>query len=222
MNFWAPLEVIRLCGLAVGIGFKCMWGFLRGFIALTRMPTPTATIFGGKNVRKDSELAQQVYQLSRLLVKHNISVLTGGGPGVMLAANCGAASIEHKKKRTMTLGIGVNGVDAPFVNECAKVVKVPYFFIRQWLLVRYSQAFIIFPGGVGTVDELFETLNLMKLNKIPTLPIILIDKNYWQPLVDWYYKKGLPQEFIPEHAKDLFVLVDDINQAFEIVKKAVR
>jgi len=220
MNFWAPLEIIRLSGRAIGMSFKCLWGFLRGFIALTRISCPIVTIFGGKGTSQDSEIAKNVYQFARLLVKNNISVLTGGGPGIMVAANCGAASVESKKQ--MTLGIGIREVDADFVNPCTKVIATPYFFVRQWLLIRYSQAFIVFPGGIGTVDELFETLNLMKVDKIPKLPIILVGKDYWQPLVDWYYKKGIAQGFIPEHAKDLIVLVDDINHAFEIVKKAVR
>ena len=221
MNFWWPLKIIRLMGCAVSMGFQSMWGFLKGFLILARISVPTVTFFAGKGALLESEVGQQVYQLARLLVKNNISVLTGGGPGLMEAANCGAASVQSKKNKTMTLGIGVSNVDSKFVNKCAYVIKVPYFFIRQWLLVRYSQAFIVFPGGIGTADELFETLNLMKLDKIPRVPMILIGTRYWQPLVDWY-KQAHAQKFIPEHAKDLFVVVDDINQAFEIVKKSVR
>ncbi len=221
MNFWWPLEIIRLVNCAIGIGFKSMWGFLKGFIVLTRMSVPSVTFFAGKGAAPESELGQQVYQLARLFVKNNISVLTGGGPGLMDAANCGAASVESKKSKTMTLGIGVTYVDSEFVNKCARVIKVPYFFIRQWLLIRYSQAFIVFPGGIGTANEVFETLNLMKLGKVPPVPMILIGSSYWQPLVDWY-KQAHAQKFIPEHAKDLFIVVDDINQAFEIVKKSVQ
>ncbi len=216
--WWWPLEVMRLLCVGVWVGLSCMYGFARGFIALSRMPCPTVTIFASGRKKQDPALEQLVHQCARMLVKQGYSVITGGGPGLMKAANCGAASVVHKKGKTMTLGFGVRGLDEDFETECSRTIYVPYFFIRQWLLIYYSQAFILFPGGLGTADELFETLNLMKLKRIPRYPCILVGTDYWQPLVDWYHQ-AVPQGYIPQDSADLLVVVDDIHHALDIINK---
>ena len=94
-----------------------------------------------------------------------------------------------------------------------------YFFLRKWLLIRYSLAFVVFPGGVGTVDELFELLNFMKHDKVPKLPVILIGTNYWQPIIDWLHTRAFKHGFVKQYQLDLITVTDDLDEAFEIVRQ---
>lgn len=193
--------------------------FMRGLYALSKLQKPIISIFGGKSVKKDSVHAQQANRLARMLAERNISVLTGGGPGIMEAANCGARTVtdERGDKKVRTLGIGVRGVDLQFKNICADVFQAPNFYVRKWLLIRYSSGYLIFPGGFGTVDELFELLNLMKLEKLPVRPVILIGSEYWEPLVHWIIEHGVKTGLIPERCQDFITITDDIDEAFHIL-----
>ena len=197
--------------------------FIRGVYTLSRLEQPIISIFGGKRAPQENGYTKQAYDLARMLAKQNISVLTGGGPGIMEAANCGAASIEKEKKdnKRRTVGIGVRGVDAEFVNPCAYVFHTRYLYIRKWLLMHYSRAFIVFPGGIGTCEELFELLDLMKLEKIKQYPVILIGSAYWRDVLNWYNEAGIKQGYIPAQAKDFITVTDDINQAYSIINKAL-
>lgn len=181
---------------------------------LSMVKQPIVTIFGGTCAKADDFYTKQAYEMGKLLVQHDFSVLAGGGPGIMQAANCGAASVISKKnKEVRTFGIGVLGIDDHFNNPCAQVLKARHFSVRKHLLIRYSIGFIIFPGGIGTLDELFEVLNLLKHHRIPPIPVILIGKEYWQPLLDWFINSALKHEFIlPEHLT-LFTITDNLNEA---------
>lgn len=198
---------------------KARFQFFRGIYKIWHLRQPVISIFGGKRISSESEYYQQAYKLASLFAQHDIAILSGGGPGVMQAVNCGAFSVEREKKDGIkrTLGIGIVGVDDKFTNPCAQVIQVSDFFVRKWLLIRFSVGFVVFPGGIGTCNELFELLDLMKLYKLPTFPVVLIGTKYWEPLLTWYLKSGLANDYIPARCADLFVVTDDIEQAFKIM-----
>lgn len=210
---------------AMKLFFSSVWaGFVgcRALFHVGRLPRPIVTIFGGKLAPSDSPYVQRAYELARQLVQHKISVLTGGGPGIMEAANCGAyaATLKRGDARRYTLGIGVYGVNGGFVSRCVFVVSMPYFYLRKQLLMKYSAAFVVFPGGIGTADELFELLNLMKLQKLPLHPVILIGTAYWKPLLTWMHESGIAQGFIPEECKKLVQVTDDLEKTLAIIRDA--
>src|SRR5207249_2543618 len=138
-------ETFRLLFLT----FKTGMQLIRGIYHISRLAEPIITIFGGKFAQEESIYTRKAYELSMLCAEQGISVITGGGPGLMKAANCGVAeTIMQKNKSKYTLGIGIKSVDVDFKNKCAFVFRVDYFFIRKILLINYSSGFVIFPGGI--------------------------------------------------------------------------
>lgn len=207
MKFSFILESIRL--LWSGLSF------VPGLWALSRLHQPLVTVFGGREVAQDNEHAKKAYDLGVLLVRNRFSVITGGGPGIMEAAHCGAASVcEKGKVYKWTLGIGIKGVDEAFVTPCTDIVFVRYFFIRKWLLTRYSAAYVIFPGGIGTADEFFETLDMVRHGKITNRPVIVIGVEYWKHLLLWYYDTAMKEGFITPERHVPFIVTDNIDEAF--------
>ncbi len=210
MKRWL-FEAIRVLGISIKSGFQLM----RGVYRLSRLSHPSVAIFGGKGAYEEGKYAKLAYDLAAKCAQKGLSVITGGGPGIMEAANCGAYEASSNKKRC-TIGIGVRGVDVDFVNECAPVVRVDYFFARKWLLTRYTCAFVLFPGGIGTVNELFEVLDLIKLNKIKKVPVILVGSSYWKDLIAWY-QHAHEYEFIRMPSNYAFIVTDDIDEAVRII-----
>jgi hypothetical protein len=181
---------------------------------LAKVRMPMVTVFGSSRIKPESDEYKQAFALSAALAKHEISVITGGGPGIMDAANCGAYSQHNSNDKLLnTLGIAVTGVDASFKSRCSKVLRVDTFFLRKWMLIRYSLGIVIFPGGVGTLDELFEVLNYMKHGRIPAIPLILIGVDYWQPLIDWMKHRLLQEGYINAEYLGFFRLTDSIDEA---------
>ena len=199
---------------------KAAFQLAHGIRTINKMQQPIVTIFGGSKVKKDSFYAKKAFELAQLLAKDNVSILTGGGPGIMEAANCGAASV-HKKdtQHIFSLGIGVKGIDEGFSVPCGTNIQVVAFGVRKLLLMRCSLGFVIFPGGIGTCDELFEVLNYMKHKKIPCFKILLFGKKYWQPIVDWYVNNGIGQGFIEKEFVDFLMVTDDVGFAHELLVK---
>jgi len=218
-------KYIRECFSLFLHSMRVGWELMCSFIKLSKLRMPVITIFGGAKVDKEGDYAKKAYEIARKFVEHEVSVLTGGGPGIMDAANCGAASVhkEHKCRKSDTIGIAVSGIDAWFASECYyDTIRVSYFFMRKWLLIRYSVGFVIFPGGLGTMDELFDLLNLLKHHKIPEFPIILIGKEYWQPLLD-FQDMALKKGFITDkRLAELFIVTDDVDDAFKIVYESCK
>lgn len=212
------IEAMRLMGTSFWSGVH----FVRALFFLGKLRQPIVTIFGGKRAAGESIYVQQAYAFSRQLVAHRISVLTGGGPGIMEAANCGAyaAALKLGHADWYTLGIGVHGVNGHFASRCAHVVVMPYFYMRKWLLMAYSRAFVVFPGGLGTADELFQLLNLMKLHKLPERPVLLIGTLYWKPLLAWITESGIARGLIPADSVNLLVVTDDLEKALATVRDA--
>ncbi len=217
-----------------GIGMRCPWTtesvriFVRsiyggmqlgyGVYRLSRLRGPIVSIFGGKWIDGEHGHAKQAHKLAGQLVGHGFSILTGGGPGIMSAANCGAQEKKEQLgiKEECTLGIGVAGVDVDFVNPCAAVMRTRDFFVRKWLLIHYSSAIVVFPGGIGTVDELFDVLNLQKLSKTNLIPVILVDRSYWKGLIDWYDQSVVQGIIRPEHG-NLFTVTDNIDEVYSLI-----
>lgn len=184
-----------------------------GVWRIEKLAPPRVTVFGGAKVAKDSIYAQQAQELARLLVERGFSVITGGGPGIMEAANCGA--YNKNAIRTHSIGIPVAGINHEQVNTCADtIIPTTHFFIRKWLLTRSAVAFAVFPGGFGTMDEMFEILTLMQTDKLQRFPIVLIDKEYWKPLLDWA-QAAMQQGLIDSQDFALLRVTDDIQEACE-------
>lgn len=181
---------------------------------LAKMRMPLVTVFGSAKAAPDSDWYTQAFALSKRLAEHAISVLTGGGPGIMHAANCGAlAGKDPQDNMLNTLGIGVFDVDASFESRCNKVLWVDNFFIRKWMLVRYSLGIVVFPGGLGTLDELSDVLNYLKHKRIPPIPVILVGVAYWQPLIDWMHNAA-QHGYMPQEYQQFFKVTDNIDQAY--------
>lgn len=187
-----------------------------GVWRLSKLDYPMVTIFGGSKVLQDNEYAAKATQLAQLLVDHGISILTGGGPGIMQAANCGARNEKYKDLRS--IGIGVRGLDENLINICAQeYITLDYFFARKWLLTQYSTGFAVFPGGFGTLDELAEVVTLMQTKKLSPAPIVMIGVDYWKPFMSWVHDSALKNNMLKPIDIKLLTITDDINEAFNII-----
>lgn len=198
-------------------GIKVQLQVVYGAWHLSRLQKPFVSIFGGARLSQESPYAEKANQLAQRLVENNISVLTGGGPGVMHAANCGA--IEPKNGgRGRSVGIGVKDLGEG-KNPCVQeYFELDYFFARKWLLTRYSTAFIVFPGGFGTMDELAEVVTLIQTKKLERVPIILFGTKYWDPFMKWVTDEALVHDLIAEKDLKLFTVTDDLEEVFCLVR----
>jgi hypothetical protein len=187
---------------------------------LSFLRQPVITIFGGKHAARESSYFFHAYELGKYLAQRHISVITGGGPGVMEAALCGA--LTEKSASAHVLGIGVSHVDEEFHPSCkSKTVFVRDFAARKWLLIHYSIAFVVFPGGIGTVDELFEVLNLIKTKKIKPAPVIVVGSSYWRPLLQ-LLDSAIKEGFILEKYRSLITVVDTNEQIITILEEYLK
>ncbi len=201
------------------------FGSIRGFFrllggawVLSQMEAPIISIFGGSKIDQSHPYAKKATMLAKMLLDHGYSVVTGGGPGIMQAANCGLFKNKNSNTRGKSIGIEVEGL-AEKANQCADIFIVTrYFSSRKYLLTHYSNAFVVFPGGYGTADELFEVLTLMQTDNLHRLPVILIGISYWKPLMDWVHLATEQKLLLEEDAKLLFV-TDDIDEAVAHVQR---
>ena len=195
--------------------FKIIAEFVEGFEKLARIG-PCVSIFGSARTEEDNRYYKIADELAYLLTIHGYGVITGGGPGIMEAANKGARRGKGKS-------VGIN-IDLPFeqgANEYIdsdKLITFDHFFVRKVMFMKYAQGFIVLPGGFGTFDELFEAITLIQTKKIGKFPIILVGKDYWGGLVDWIKNTMLKEEKnISEEDMELFTLVDTAKEAVELV-----
>ncbi len=159
---------------------RIMGEFIDGFDALARLG-PAVSIFGSARTKPDEPMYQQARELAAKLSDQGFTVITGGGPGIMEAANRGA-----KEADGVSVGLAIELPREHGPNEYVDIAQsFRYFFVRKTMFVKYAQAFVIFPGGFGTFDELFESLTLVQTNKIDHFPIILFGREFWSGLVDW-------------------------------------
>lgn len=199
---------------------KVAYQLMHGIWKINKLSSPVVTIFGGARWHK-SPYEQQAHDLAALLIQHNISVITGGGPGIMEAANCGAAQgIKTTNSTAKSIGITVKGLEHEPFNTCAQEkLMVDSFLVRKWLMINYSVAFAIFPGGFGTIDELGEVLTLMQTKKLAGIPIVLYGSLYWQPFLDWIRHTLLKNNIISQADFELIQVTDSIEEALKLLKE---
>lgn len=195
---------------------RVFWQMMYGTWRVSKLPQPIVSIFGGARVSGKDPYFQKAHQLGERFIELDISVLTGGGPGIMEAASCGAIRPKGKKARMMGIGVTDLG-EKP--NQCVQEFFVlNYFFARKWLLTRFSSAFVVFPGGFGTLDEMAEVLTLIQTKKLKRVPIVLFGVEYWQPFMNWLHQEALKHGTISKEDLTLFTLTDDLEQIFCLVR----
>ncbi len=196
---------------------RIMGEFIDGFDALARLG-PAVSIFGSARTKPDDPMFRQAETLAARLSEQGFTVITGGGPGIMTAANKGA-----KEADGVSVGLAI---DLPRETGLNPYVDLPayfrYFFVRKTMFVKYAQAFVIFPGGFGTFDELFESLTLVQTDKIDHFPIILFDSSYWAGLIDWLRAQVVERGNVSEQDLELFRVSDDIEEVVEIIAESYR
>lgn len=191
------------------------WHIFRGR-SLVGKNGPRVAVCGGRFAKPGSAEYVLAYALGRALAQRNIGVLTGGGPGVMQAVGCGV--FDQTDGKMKALGINVYGVDQDFVREPSDYVYfVGNFFIRDGLLLSHARAFVMFPGGYGTVAELFQVLNLMCLKQIPRAPVILVDQAFWQPLLDWLAHEPDQRELLWTSVSDLVRVCTSVEEILDFL-----
>ena len=195
--------------------FKVMGEFVQGFEKMARIG-PCVSIFGSARTKPDNKYYKIAEEVASELVRHGYGVITGGGPGIMEAGNKGANMQGGKS-------VGLN-IELPFEQnnniyiDRDKSIDFDYFFVRKVMFVRYSQGFIVLPGGFGTMDELFEALTLIQTNKIGRFPIVLVGKEYWVGLVEWLKATMLEMEGnIGDTDLELFHMVDTATEAVQVI-----
>ncbi len=195
--------------------FKVMSEFVEGFDKLAKIG-PCVSIFGSARTEPDHPYYKTAEEIGAKLVRHGYGVITGGGPGIMEAGNKGARSEEGKS-------VGLN-IELPFEQngniyiDQDKLISFDYFFVRKVMFVRYSQGFIVMPGGFGTLDECFEAMTLIQTKKIGRFPIVLVGREFWSGLVDWIKATLLESErnISPEDL-DLFNIVETPDEAVKVI-----
>ena len=192
--------------------FKVMSEFVEGFEKLAKIG-PCVSIFGSARTNPANDYFGYARTIASELVKHGYGVITGGGPGIMEAANMGARMEGGKS-------VGLN-IDLPFEQDANpyidrdKLITFDYFFVRKVMFMKFSQGFIVMPGGFGTLDELFEALTLIQTKKIDRFPIVLFGESYWRGMLDWIKGTMLNEQNISPEDLDLIKVVDSTVEAVQ-------
>lgn len=195
--------------------FKIMSEFVHGYERLSEIG-PCVSVFGSARMKPGDKYYELAVKVAQKIVDKGFGVITGGGPGIMEAGNKGA----HQAGGTsvgLNIDLPFEQHDNPYIDQ-DKSLDFDYFFVRKVMFVKYSQGFVVMPGGFGTLDELFEAITLIQTRKIDKFPIILVGKDYWSGLLDWI-KKTLSDEFktINPEDLDLIQLVDSEEEVTEIL-----
>ncbi|MDA3882570.1 MAG: TIGR00730 family Rossman fold protein [Bacteroidales bacterium] len=194
--------------------FKIIAEFIQGFDKLARIG-PCVSIFGSARTPKTNKYYKIATNIASELTKYGYGVITGGGPGIMEAANYGAQK-ENGKSVGLNIVLPFEQTPNAYIDP-DKLINFDYFFTRKLMFIKYSQGFIVMPGGFGTLDELFESLTLIQTMKIAHFPIVLVGKDYWSELVLWIKNSMLKEQNIKEEDIDLIKLVDTPEEAVNII-----
>ncbi|OBW42635.1 putative lysine decarboxylase [Chryseobacterium sp. MOF25P] len=195
--------------------FKVMAEFVDGYEKMARIG-PCVSIFGSARLKPESKYYNMAVEIAEKITKIGFGVITGGGPGIMEAGNKGAFNAEGKS-------IGLN-IDLPFEQHFNPYINklyslnFDYFFVRKVMFVKYSQGFIVMPGGFGTLDELTEAMTLIQTNKIGRFPIVLVGTEFWGGLLGWFKETLLKEGMISEGDLDLYRVVDTADEAVAHIK----
>ena len=196
--------------------FRIMAEFVEAIETLSKLKH-SVTIFGSARVRPDDPYYKKTEYLARRLAENGFSVITGGGPGIMEAANKGAAAAGGQSVG-MNIRLPYEQKPNPYANT---VIEYKYFFIRKVMFVKYAVAYVILPGGFGTMDELFEALTLIQTKRIKGFPVIMMGSEYWQGLLDWIKNTMLQNDKIEPADLEIIQVIDDPDEIVKHIKKFV-
>ena len=192
--------------------FRIMAEFVDSFETLSQVG-PGVTVFGSARMVPSDPNYEAAVEIAKGLAKHNLAIITGGGPGIMEAANKGALAARGKS-------VGLN-IELPHEQKGNRFANIPinfhYFFSRKVCFVKYSIAFVFMPGGFGTLDEFFEVLTLVQTRRIPEFPLILFGREYWKGLIRWMKSQMQENAFISPGDLDLFTITDSPQEVVEII-----
>lgn len=193
--------------------FKIMAEFVSGFEQFAEIQQ-AVTIFGSARTKPDDPMYQMAVKTADLLAKEGYAVITGGGPGIMEAGNKGAMDADGES-------VGLN-IDLPFEQKPNPYIKTlvnfHYFFIRKVMFLKYAKAFVVFPGGFGTLDELFECITLVQTQRVEKCPIVLVGTSFWGGMVSWIKDRLISEQKIHPDDIDIFKVVDDPEEVVQIIK----
>ena len=196
--------------------FKIMSEFVEGFDSLSDIGA-AVSLFGSSRTKQEDVLYQETMELAKRLAQAGYAVISGGGPGVMEAANRGAAEAGGKSVG-LHIHLPLEQAANPYANiRCA----FNYFFVRKVMFVKYAMAYVVLPGGIGTLDELFEAFVLVQTKRIKPFPIILYKKEYWAGMVDWLRNRMVEDGFIDESELELITLLDTPQEVVAFIKRHV-
>jgi uncharacterized protein (TIGR00730 family) len=191
---------------------RIMGEFVQGFDTLAEIG-PAITIFGSARVMPGSPWYGKAQELAHKLALQGVTIITGGGPGIMMAANQGATEADG-------ISVGIN-IELPFEQGVNEFVTLPlqfhYFFVRKTMFVKYARAFVFMPGGFGTLDEMFEVLTLIQTSRLEEMPVILFGADYWRGLIDWIKETLVADKMVSLKDLDLFTVTDDLQETIDII-----
>ncbi len=194
--------------------FRIIGEFVEGFDKLSSIE-PAVTIYGSARIMADDELYEETRKITYRLGQLGFSIITGGGPGVMEAANRGA-----QEAGATSVGLNISLPKEQVCNDyTTKAITFDHFFTRKVMLVKYAVAFVIMPGGLGTLDEVTEVLTLIQTHKIKPFPVVLFNNKFWQGLLDWLRSAVLSSKYISEDDFDLLRVLDSPEEVVEAIRK---
>ncbi|MCX6281999.1 MAG: TIGR00730 family Rossman fold protein [Bacteroidetes bacterium] len=194
--------------------FKVMSEMVEGFDKLSKIG-PCVSIFGSARIPESNKYYHLAEEIAYLLTKNGFGVITGGGPGIMEAANKGA-HFAGGKSVGLNISLPFEQKPNPFIDR-TRLLNFDFFYVRKTMFMRYSMGFIALPGGFGTLDELTEAITLIQTHKLVRFPIVLVSREYWQGFTDWIAKKVLPESMISENDLELFTVVDTAEEAVKYI-----
>ena len=189
--------------------FKIMSEFVNGYETLSAIG-PCVSIFGSARTKADTPHYELAVSIAKAITENGYGIITGGGPGIMEAANKGA-----QLAKGVSVGLNINLPFEQNINpyiDIDKQMTFEYFFVRKVMFVKYAQGFVVLPGGIGTLDELFEAFTLIQTEKIQRFPIILVGREYWRDLIEWIKNTLLKEKYISEEDLDLIEVVDTAEE----------
>jgi uncharacterized protein (TIGR00730 family) len=188
--------------------------FVKGFDALAEVG-PAVSVFGSARVGPRNRDYRDARRLGQALARSGLGVITGGGPGIMEAANRGA-------KEAGGISVGCN-IELPYeqsINPYVTLgIEFRYFFVRKTMFVKYAEGFVIFPGGFGTLDELFEAVTLVQTGKIKRFPVVLYRSSYWSGMIDWLRREVVASGMVAEEELDLLIVTDDVDEIVDVIER---
>jgi uncharacterized protein (TIGR00730 family) len=195
--------------------FRIMSEFVQGYDNMARVG-PCVSVFGSARTKPHNKYYKLATEIAFQLTKNGYGVITGGGPGIMEAANKGAQA-GGGRSVGLAITLPMEQSENPFIDN-DKLLKFDYFFVRKVMFMKYAQGFVVLPGGFGTLDELFEAITLIQTNKVEHFPIIMVGKKYWEPLVEWIKETMITKEKnADEEDMNIFNVVDTSEEVVEII-----